>query len=131
MPESQPNLGAMDSIMSFAHCRLTEWAKWCRDNPAWPARTVLGRLAEEGPGSHGGGTPGPTALPESVAICDTAVSRLTREQFRVIRRYYLIGGSDDHCAKLLRIPKHRYRYQLRMARRQIALEIRKLEEGTG
>jgi hypothetical protein len=106
------------------HALLDEWGRWCRSHPgAWPKRTVMGRIIEEGPGSGGSGGIKPTVIPERVLVLDRVVAQLPRSPRAVVRNYYLIGGRDEDCAKRMRMAISRFKRLLRGGRLAVAGEL--------
>jgi hypothetical protein len=109
-------LNNMGENVVRGHAYLAEWGKWCRQHPgAWPKRTVMGRIIEEGPGS---GTSGirPVVIPERVLLLDRVVAQLPRSPRAVVRNFYLKGGRDEHCAKRMRMKISRFKRLLRRGR---------------
>lgn len=108
---------AGDGAAVRGHALLDEWGKWCREHPgAWPKRTVMGRLIEEGPGSGSSGGIKPVAIPERVMILDRVVAQMPRSPRAVVRNFYLKGGRDEDCAKRMRMAIRRFKRLLRSGR---------------
>jgi hypothetical protein len=81
--------------VAYADGRLDAWASWVRGNQgAWPPRTLLGRIIEEGASgaSQGSGT---ESMPQAVADTDRAVARLDFELRKVTKVYYLTHASSE------------------------------------
>ena len=115
-------LNHMSKAVLGGHTFLEEWGKWCREHPgAWPKRTVMGRVIEEGPGSGSGNTGvKPVVIPERVLILDRVVAQLPRSPRAVVRNFYLLGGRDEDCAKRMRMAISRFKALLRAGRLAVA-----------
>lgn len=74
----------------YVHARLEEWAAHNRDRfaQAWPAVTVLGRVAEFGPMGASQGSQAPDNVPQSVTNIERAVLKLGEIDRKVITQYY-------------------------------------------
>lgn len=107
----------MDEATRSVHDRLLEWASWSRGGEvrAWPARTLLGRIIEEGPGASEGTRP-PVAMPDAVAVVDAAVARLRALDRAVIRTYYLRWEPVEVMARRHHMRVRQFQSALRRAR---------------
>jgi DNA-directed RNA polymerase specialized sigma24 family protein len=115
-------MNRMDDETKLVHARLEQWGRWARNDGirAWPPVTILGRVMEEGPhGSRATGKP-PTALPDVIAHCDAAVSRLGPVDRRVIRKYYLEWAPIEAMAHSLHMREASFKAVLRRARWRIS-----------
>lgn len=114
---------AMDARTLFIHTRLEQWAKWSKENlGAWPVRTIIGRLIDEGPGSHHVGRP-PVSMPEPVAQTDAAVAKLGEIDQRVIKVYYQHWEPVSVLCRRARMPENKFKTALRRARWRVSLQI--------
>lgn len=109
----------MDPETRDVHARLEHWADWVRDHPlqAFPPRTMLGRVIEEG--LHGAGASGAPPSPEfppAVALVERAVLALCVIDQRVIRQYYLAWGTAEAHARACRMSVRQFRNVLKRAR---------------
>jgi len=89
----------------YADQRLAAWASWVRSKlAAWPSRTLLGRIIEEGASGAAQGRPLET-LPDIVLQTDRAVARIEPCLSQVLRVYYLVHASSEvkaeacHCSR--------------------------------
>lgn len=99
------------------HVRLMEWGKWTHEHlHAWPQRTTLARVIEEGPAApHASG--GPIQMPQRVANVDIAVARCPKIDQRALRRYYgLYDEPFEAVARSLNLGKRQAENVLSRAR---------------
>lgn len=96
----------MKSQVAYADQRLDAWASWVRGNQvAWPPRTLLARIIEEGVSGASQGASGVVSMPEVVAQTDRAVARIPRTLSKVIKIYYLVHAASEikaarcHCSR--------------------------------
>ena len=141
--------------MSRAHSRMAEalkpadaaldvWGRWSRGDVGsvgWPARTVLGRVMEEG--ANGAAQTGKTfvgiAMPESVAFVEGVVSSMEPEEQTVLRVHYVdtchliddIGAANAErgrrCKKAMRRDRFsidRYKQVLESGRKIVAHKLK-------
>lgn len=89
----------------YADQRLAAWASWVRSRlAAWPSRTLLGRIIEEG--NYGAAQSRPVeSLPDVVLETDRAVAHLEPLLSHVLRIYYLTHAASEvkaaacHCSR--------------------------------
>lgn len=119
----------MDPETKEVHARLTAWGRWCRDTlmGAWPERTLLARLIEEGPSGASQGGPPPTSMPELIAKTDEAVAHLGEIDRGVIRLYYLTWEPVEVLAKKNGMRLREFQNVLRRARWRIGGYLHCLE----
>lgn len=107
----------MDPETRAVHSRLEQWARWARDRAieAFPSRTVLGRVIDEGPaaGSPSGGAP---EWPAEVAEVERAVLSLGEIDRNVVRQYYLKWGPPEAHARAVHMSVAQFRRVLKRAR---------------
>jgi len=111
----------MDPETRATHARLEAWGKWARDSgiQAWPKRTMLGRMIEEGPsGASQQGKP-PIAMPRDVADVDAAVGHLGAIDKQVIQTYYLRWEPKEVMARRNSMRVRQFDNVLRRARWRI------------
>jgi len=108
----------MKAKVAYADQCLGAWASWVRGNQtAWPARTLLARIIEEGAGaSHNSYV---ETMPEMVGQTDRAVARIPGELRIVIKVYYLTHASSE--IKAARCHISRATFWRRVERGQIAV----------
>jgi hypothetical protein len=81
--------------LAFADDALAAWATWVRGNQgAWPARTLLGRIIDQGV-SGAGQCSEVQGMPESVLQTDQAVAHVQVILQHVIKVYYLTHASSE------------------------------------
>lgn len=96
----------MKAKIAYADQRLDAWASWVRGNQAaWPPRTILARIIEEGLSGAAHGGPGVATMPEVVGQTDRAVARISRHLCKVIKVYYLSHASSEIKAARCRISR--------------------------
>ena len=92
MERDRRAINHMDPETKAVHLRLESWGAWAREGGttcAWPARTILGRLIEDGPsGAAQSGRP-PVSMPEDIAAVDAAVAHLGDIDRKVVHTYYV------------------------------------------
>ena len=108
----------MKAKVAYADQRLAAWATWVRGNEtAWPPRTLLARIIEEGAGAaHGGAV---QTMPEVIGETDRAVAKIPRDLRLVIKVYYLTHAASEVKAARCRIS--RATFWRRVERGQIAV----------
>src|SRR5688572_23340017 len=85
----------MDPSIAYADERLDAWASWVKGRlNAWPVRTLLGRIIEQGVSGAAQGT-GSDFMPDSILETDRAVAQLDALERRVIVEYYLSYASSE------------------------------------
>jgi hypothetical protein len=89
----------MRADIAYANDCLSAWASWVRGvERAWPARTLLGRIIDQG--ISGASQDGCVeTMPEMVLRTDQAVARIDPILSQVIRVYYLTHGLSEEKAK--------------------------------
>ena len=82
-------LSHMDPKIKTVHYRLEAWAQWFHETMpgAYPTRSVLGRLIDEGPGASQSTATG-CDMPEAVQETHEAVLTLEPAERRIIEAYY-------------------------------------------
>lgn len=109
----------MKAKVAYADQCLGAWASWVRGNQtAWPVRTLLARIIEEGVSgaSHGGYM---ETMPEMIGQTDRAVARIARELRQVIKVYYLTHAPSE--IKAARCHISRATFWRRVERGQVAV----------
>ena len=110
----------MKAKVAYADQRLDAWASWVRGNQtAWPPRTILARIIEEGLSGAAHGGSGVISMPEVVGQTDRAVARIDRDLSKVLKVYYLVHASSELKAARCRIS--RATFWRRVERGQIAV----------
>jgi DNA-directed RNA polymerase specialized sigma24 family protein len=85
----------MDADVAYADGRLDAWSSWVKGRRgAWPVRTLLGRIIEQGVSGAAQETGG-AFMPDSILETDRAVAHLDRLERRVICEYYLTYASSE------------------------------------
>lgn len=88
--------------VAYADDALAAWATWVRGNQgAWPARTLLGRIIEQGPSGAGQGSE-VQGMPETVLRTDQAVAHIDVILRQVIKVYYLTHAASEFKANQCR-----------------------------
>lgn len=115
----------MRSDVAYADTHLGVWASWVRGrHSAWPSRTLLGRVIEEGWGASQGSAV--DYLPESILRTDRAVARVESILRHVLKVYYLTHAPSEfkaaacHCSRAT--------FWRRVERGQVAVSVL-LQEG--
>jgi hypothetical protein len=113
-------MNRMDPDTKAAHLRLEEWGKWAKDaeTRAWPNRTLLGRVIDEGFGA-GQSTRPPIHMPPEVATVDAAVCRLGAIDRLVILTYYVRWEPIEVMARRSHMRVRQFQNVLRRARWRI------------
>lgn len=108
----------MKTKIAYADQRLSAWATWVRGNQtAWPVRTLLARIIDEGAGAaHGCSI---QTMPEVIGETDRAVARIDRDLCLVIKVYYLTHASSEVKAARCRVS--RATFWRRVERGQVAV----------
>jgi predicted DNA-binding protein (UPF0251 family) len=85
----------MDADVAYADCRLDAWASWVRGGTnAWPARTLLARIIEQGVSGAAQGC-AVDRMPVQVLQTDRIVARLQIDLKQTILIYYLTHASSE------------------------------------
>lgn len=96
----------MKAKVAYADQRLDAWASWVRGNQtAWPPRTILARIIEEGISGAAQGICYVQSMPEIVGQTDRAVARIARELRKVLKVYYLVHASSEIKAARCRVSR--------------------------
>lgn len=111
----------MDPDTKLVHSRLEEWGRWAKDSElrAWPALTLLGRVAEQGGYAASQQGRPPVSMPQSIAVVDAAVGRLGAIDRRVIQTYYLHWEPIEVMAARHHMRVRQFQNVLRRARWRI------------
>jgi DNA-directed RNA polymerase specialized sigma24 family protein len=81
--------------VAYVDERLDAWASWVRGRLSdWPARTLLGRIIEQGVSGAAQETGG-AFMPDAILETDRAVARLDVLERRVLTEYYLTYASTE------------------------------------
>lgn len=81
--------------IAYADERLDAWASWVKGRVgAWPVRTLLGRIIEQGISGAAQETGG-AFMPDAMLETDRAVAHLHVLERRVIVEYYLTYASSE------------------------------------
>jgi hypothetical protein len=85
----------MDARIAYVDPRLDAWASWVRGNlAAWPRRTLLARIIEEGTSGAAQGSPVEN-MPFVVLETDRAVARIEKRLQLVTKVYYLTHSASE------------------------------------
>lgn len=91
--------------VAYADTRLDAWASWVRSNQgAWPSRTLLARIIEEGTSGAAQGAPIEN-MPYHVLQTDRAVARIETRLRRTVKVYYLTHASSEVKAASLHVSR--------------------------
>lgn len=121
------NRSHMTGETLMTHIRLEQWGKWAREPlHAWPPRTLLGRVMDEGP-SASQSTNRAVHMPAEVAVTDRAVAHLGEIDQKVIRVYYTEWQSVEVMARHCRMRDREFRRVLDRARWRIGGYIAGME----
>lgn len=111
----------MKAEVAYADTRLDAWASWVRSNQsAWPSRTLLARIMEEGTSGAAQGTPVDN-MPHHVIETDRAVARIEARLRKTVKVYYLTHAASEVKAAALRVS--RATFWRMVERSQIAVYI--------
>lgn len=127
-PDSR-SLSHMDPETKIVHVRLEAWGRWARDieTRAWPERSVLGRLIEEGPGAGQAGRPAGYVHPDIAAV-ESAVVRLPPKEREVVREYYTRWAPPEVVARRVRMGRREFGRVLYRARVRVSGYLTALAE---
>jgi hypothetical protein len=91
--------------IAYADSRLDAWASWVRSSQnAWPPRTLLARIIEEGASGASQGTPN-SNMPHHVLQTDRAVAQIEDRLRRTVKVYYLTHASSEIKAAALHVSR--------------------------
>jgi hypothetical protein len=91
--------------VAYADTRLDAWASWVRGNQsAWPRRTLLARIMEEGVSGASQGAPVDN-MPFHVMQTDRAVARIELRLRRTAKVYYLTHAASEVKAAQLHVSR--------------------------
>lgn len=111
----------MRSEIAYADSALDAWASWVRGNEgAWPPRTLLGRIIEEGI-SGAAHTREIALMPIQIVRTDRAVAKLEHPLRKVIKVYYLTHAASEVKAAACRVS--RATFWRRVERGQLAVYL--------
>jgi hypothetical protein len=115
----------MDPETKAVHSRLEAWGKWARDGSirAWPERTLLKRLMDEGTSGAAQQSRPPISMPEDIALVDVAVSRLVATDKQCVQTYYLRWEPIEVMARRNGMRTRQFQNVLRRARWRISLML--------
>jgi DNA-directed RNA polymerase specialized sigma24 family protein len=89
----------MNPKIAYADERLDAWASWVKGRAnAWPLRTLLGRIIEQGASGAAQETGG-AYMPDSILETDRAVAHLDALERRVLTEYYLTYATTEMKAR--------------------------------
>lgn len=110
-------MSRMSDDVRIVHIRLEAWGRWAKEGMpgALPARTLLGRVIDEGPGA-GQSQHQLGEMPEPIAQTDRAVAHLPHEDRKVIRTYYLHWQPRELLAEHANMSMRRFDAVLNRAR---------------
>lgn len=95
----------MKASVAYADARLDAWASWVRSNhSAWPARTLLARIMEEGTSGAAQGT-AVDNMPYHIVETDRAVARIEPRLRKTVKVYYLTHASSEIKAASLHVSR--------------------------
>lgn len=111
----------MKAEVAYADGRLDAWASWVRSNQsAWPARTLLARIIDEGTSGAAQGTPVDN-MPHHVLETDRAVARIEPRLKRTVKVYYLTHAASEVKAAALHVS--RATFWRMVERAQVAVHV--------
>lgn len=119
----------MDAETRYIHVRLEAWGRWARETEtrAWPERSVLGRLIEEGPGAGQAGRPSGYVHP-SIAAIESAVIKLPAKEREAVREYYTRWAPPEVVARRVRMRMREFQSTLYRARVRVAGYLAAVEQ---
>ena len=124
-------LSAMSQPSKVAHARLLVWGKWSREGmpTAYPAKTLLARVIEEGPhGAFSAGRP-PISMPEDIETVDRIVGKLGDIDRRVLRVAYIDPWAPaEGMARKVRMGVREFQRVLQRARQRVYFGLMAVEE---
>ncbi len=92
--------------VAYADQCLSAWASWVRSNQsAWPRRTLLGKIMDEGASGASQGMPIDN-MPYQILQTDRAVAKLPDRLRKTIKVYYLTHASSEVKAAALHVTRH-------------------------
>ena len=95
----------MKPSVAYADARLDAWASWVRSSQsAWPSRTLLARIIEEGASGASQGAP-ISNMPYSVLETDRAVAQIEARLRKTLKVYYLTHASSEIKAASLHVSR--------------------------
>lgn len=96
----------MKAAIAYADTCLDAWASWVRGNQgAWPTRTLLGRVMEEGVAGAASHSAVVESMPYQILRTDRSVARLEDRLKRTIKLYYLTHSSSEIKAAQLGVSR--------------------------
>ena len=121
-------MNRMDSDTHMVHLRLEAWGRWAHEHSqAWPAVTLLGRIADQGANGASQTTKPPICMPEPIAQIDAAVAKLGAIDQRVIVTYYTRWQPLEVMAKQHHVRVSQFQNILRRARWRLILMLNQFE----
>lgn len=112
-----------DTRDELVNLRLEGWARWSKLDAvrAWPRRTVLGRVIDQGWAAGEAG--GAREMPEDVAQVDSAIAKLGAIDRKVLVTFYTEWEPVNVMARRCRMREQQFRNVLKRAKWRVRLYL--------